>query len=160
MNWLRHSLDQISTVINIDDNKPTEDPRVDVLKVAEYISLYLKKSSLESYLKSDTTTKLSDYKNRGESIFELYSKDSKSKTVPGFMELAECLDELCKTVFSKPQAAMRQQLRISNPLLLSSEKIEIMDMRMVKNDQAYSCLYPGKDKGGFGKCRYPHMARG
>jgi len=149
MHWLRHSLDEISTVINIDDDKPTEDPQVDVHKAAVYISQYLKRSSLEPYVNSDSTIKLSDYKNRGESIFELYYQGSKPKSVPGFRELAEYLDELCKTVFSKPQAAMRQQLRISNPLLLSSETIAIMDTKMVKKDLTYVCLYSGEEN--FGK---------
>ena len=145
MAWMRHALDQLSTVINIDD-KPAEDPQIDTLKVADFVGQYLKESSLHPYLKRRTAPKLSDYTERGESIFELYAKKGRSATAPGFMELAEYLDELCKTVFSKPQQAMRQQLRVCKPVLVSEDKVEKMDMRMVENGKAYLCLYPGKTK--------------
>jgi anaphase-promoting complex subunit 4 len=153
MNWLRFALDQLSTVINIDD-KPTEDPQVDTLKVAEYVGNYLKKSSLLPFMVRNIQPKLSTYKERGESIIELYSKSERSTAVPGFMDLAEYLEGLCKTVFSKPQQSMREQLRLSRPVLISEEEIDKKDIRMVENDQnislAYIFLHPGKENAKFG----------
>jgi anaphase-promoting complex subunit 4 len=150
MTWLRHALDQLSTVINIDD-KPTEDPQVDTLKVADYVGEFLKESSLQPFIKRYSRPGLGDYTERGESIFELYSKKERSAAAPGFMELAEYLDELSKTVFSKPQQAMRQQLRVSKPVAIHESSVDKSDTRMVDNNKAYMCLYPGKDKGDLRK---------
>ncbi|KAF8535008.1 anaphase-promoting complex, cyclosome, subunit 4-domain-containing protein [Trichophaea hybrida] len=149
MNWLRYALDQLSTVINIDD-KPTEDPQVDTLKVAEFVGNYIKKSSLLPFLARNIQPKLSTYKERGESIIELYSKNEKSVAVPGFMDLAEYLEGLCKTVFSKPQQSMREQLRLSRPVLISEDEIVRKDIWMVENGQniplAYMFLHPGNQE--------------
>ncbi|KAA8900335.1 anaphase-promoting complex, cyclosome, subunit 4-domain-containing protein [Sphaerosporella brunnea] len=147
MMWLRYSLDQLATVINIDE-KPTEDPQIDHLKVADYVGEFLKESSLKPFMKRNTKPKLSDHKERGESILDLYSKTERSATAPGFMELAEYLDELSKTVFSKPQQAMRQQLRVSKPVLLRESGVDKIDTRIV-DSKSYTCLYPGKDNGGL-----------
>jgi anaphase-promoting complex subunit 4 len=151
MTWLRHALDRISTVINIDD-KPTEDPQVDTLKVSDYVGEFLKESSLKPFMKRKTSPALSEYKDRGESIFDLYSKKDRSAAPPGFMELAEYLDELSKRVFAKPQQAMRQQLRVSKPVLLHESGADRVDTRMIGN-QAYTCLYPGKDKGDLSESK-------
>lgn len=145
MAWLRYALDQLSTVINIDD-KPMEDPQVDTLKVAEFVGDYLRESSVLAFLKSGAEPSLSTYAERGESIFKLYSEKERSGNVPGFMDLAKYLDDLCKTVFSKPQHSMRQQLRLSRPLMISEEDIRKHEVRMVgaakDTPVAYVFLYP------------------
>lgn len=145
MVWLRYALDQLSTVINIDD-KPAEDPQVDSLKVAEFVGDYLRESSVLPFLKYDTEPSLSTYAERGESIFKLYSEKEKSGNVPGFMDLAKYLEDLCKTVFSKPQHSMRQQLRLSRPLVISEEAMRKQEVRMIgaakDTPVAYVFLYP------------------
>jgi anaphase-promoting complex subunit 4 len=129
--WLRHTLDELSTVINIDD-KPAEDPQIDTLRVSEYISCYLKQSSLAAFFRREGFLRLSEYKKKGESVFELYAKSADKEPVPpGFMELAAYLEELCKTVFAKPQMAMRQQLRVGKPVTVAEREVGRMDVRMV-----------------------------
>lgn len=129
--WLRHTLDELSTVISIDD-KPPEDPQIDTLKVSEYISNYLKCSSLHSFFHPAKGVKINEYKGKGESIFELYATSrTKDTEPPGFFELAEYLEELCKTVFAKPQQAMRQQLRVGKPVTVADQSEGTADMRMV-----------------------------
>lgn len=151
--WIRHALDQLSTVINIDD-KPVEEPTIDILKVAEYVGTYLKSSSLEDFFKRDTEPRLSKYKERGESIEELYSKEDTAGKVPGFGELIEYLDVLSKTVFAKPQQAMRQQLRIGKPILIHEEGISGIDIRMAKDEKGpltYMVLHSGKAEEARGR---------
>lgn len=132
--WLRHTLDELATVINIDD-KPPEDPQIDTLRVSEYISEYLKESSLRSFFRSVKGPKISEYKGKGESIFELYARPKASDTKPpGFFELTEYLEDLCKTVFAKPQQAMRQQLRVGKPVVISDHNKGMGDMRMVTEE--------------------------
>lgn len=143
--WLRHTLDELSTVINIDD-KPPEDPQIDTLRVSEYISDYLKQSSLQSFFQREGGIKLSEHKNQGERIFGLYAKsiDKESAAPPGFMELANHLEELCKTVFAKPQQAMRQQLRVGKPVAIADNDPGKSDIRMVMEDGnpvAYMAFY-------------------
>lgn len=129
--WLRHTLDELSTVINIDD-KPAEDLQIDTLRVSEYISCYLKQSSLGAFFRREGFLRLSEYKKRGESVFELYAKRAdKEPAPPGFMELAAYLEELCRTVFAKPQMAMRQQLRVGKPVTVAERELGGMDVRMV-----------------------------
>lgn len=169
MKWLRHSMDHIATIINIED-KPTEDPQVDTLKVSDYIANFLKKSSLHRFLKRDTEPKLSKYKERGESIIELYSKKEKSENAPGFMELVEYLQELCQTVFSKPQRSMRQQLRISKPVLICEGKLDQSIIKVLESDKrhpesdkapvAYMILYAAQDAEKFSKLPEFIMAPG
>lgn len=135
----------MSTVINIDD-KPPEDPQIDTLRVSEYISDYLKQSSLQSFFRREESFKLSEHKKKGESVFELYTKstDKESATPPGFMELADYLGELCKTVFAKPQQAMRQQLRVGKPVVIADKDPGKIDIRKVMeggNPVAYMALY-------------------
>lgn len=143
--WLRYTLDELSTVINIDD-KPPEDPQIDTLRVSEYISGYLKQSSLQSFFRREGGARLSERKKQGERIFELYAKsiDKESTAPPGFMELANHLEELCKTVFAKPQQAMRQQLRVGKPVVIADKDPGKSDIRMVMeggNPVAYMAFY-------------------
>lgn len=143
--WLRHTLDELSTVINIDD-KPPEDPQIDTLRVSEYISNYLKQSSLQSFFQREGGVKLSEHKKKGESVFELYARstDKESAAPSGFMELANHLEDLCKTVFAKPQQAMRQQLRVGKPVVIADKDPGKSDIRMVMEDGnpvAYMALY-------------------
>lgn len=141
--WLRHGLDQLATVVNIDD-KNQEDPQVDTLKVAEFIGNHLKKSSLEGFFSRSTGPPLKDYTSSGEEISKLYRQSERQASVPGFMELAEYLREWCKAVFAKPQQAMRQQLRIGNPIPLSKRSFHLEDMRLIVEGEgaiAYTLLY-------------------
>ncbi|PWW79833.1 hypothetical protein C7212DRAFT_273504 [Tuber magnatum] len=132
--WLRHTLDELATLINIDD-KPPEDPQIDTLRVSEYISEYLKESSLRCFFRSTKGPKVSEYKGKGESIFELYARPkAKDTESPGFFELTEYLEDLCKTVFAKPQQAMRQQLRVGKPVVISDHNKGMGDMRMVTEE--------------------------
>ncbi|KAL7274864.1 hypothetical protein RUND412_002226 [Rhizina undulata] len=150
--WLRHTLDELSTVINIED-KPAEDPQIDTLKVAEYVSGYLHQSSLQPFFQRGAAMKLSEYKEKGESIFELYSKGESTekgqgRNPPGFMALAQYLDELCKMVFSKPQQAMRQQLRTCKPILIAEKEPVKGDVRMFEEEGktfTYMVFYHGDD---------------
>ncbi|KAH8153432.1 uncharacterized protein LAJ45_02244 [Morchella importuna] len=130
--WLRHTLDELSTVINIDD-KPAEDPQIDTLRVSEYIRCYLKQSSLAAFFRREGFLRLSEYqKKKGESVFELYARNADREPVPpGFMELAAYLEELCRSVFAKPQMAMRQQLRVGKPVTVAEREVGKMDVRMV-----------------------------
>lgn len=145
--WLRHALDQLSTVINIED-KPVEEPAVDTLKVAEFVGKYLRQSGLESFFGEGNTSPLTEYKGRGESIQDLYSDTTKRP--PGFGELAKFLDDLSKSVFSKPQQAMRQQLRLGKPLFMHAGNIKLQDIRIVDQDKgnssAYVVLYPDENR--------------
>lgn len=140
MGWLKHALDQLSTVIDIDD-KPAEEPTVDTLKVAEYIGNHLKQSTLEPFFQRDNKPRLNDVKQRGESIAELYSKANGCASAPSFGELAEFLETLCKSVFSKPQQAMRQQLRLGKPILLHEKVLKIMEMKMVDSTKGNSSAF-------------------
>ncbi|CCX08006.1 anaphase-promoting complex, cyclosome, subunit 4-domain-containing protein [Pyronema domesticum] len=148
MNWLRHALDQLATIINIDD-KPAEDPQVDTLKVMEYCEKYVAQSSLLPFMKRGTEPGLNSYKERGENIGDLYSKN-KAKDLPGLTDLNEYLENLCKAVFAKPQQSMRQQVRLSKPILFSEDEIIHKEMWMVDNGKkaplAYMFLYPGNQE--------------
>lgn len=148
MNWLRHALDQLATIINIDD-KPAEDPQVDTLKVMEYCEKYVAQSSLLPFMKRGTEPGLNYYKERGENIGDLYSKN-KAKDLPGLTDLNEYLEDLCKAVFAKPQQSMRQQVRLSKPILFSEEEILHKEIWMVDNGKnaalAYMFLYPGNQE--------------
>lgn len=101
--------------------------------MSEYISCYLKQSSLAAFFRREGFLRLSEYqKKKGESVFELYARNADREPVPpGFMELAAYLEELCRSVFAKPQMAMRQQLRVGKPVTVAEREVGKMDVRMV-----------------------------
>jgi anaphase-promoting complex subunit 4 len=150
--WLHSSIDQLVATVAVDDKAP-EDPQVDTLKIAEYVGTHLRESSLLQFFKKDTMPRLSEYKARGENITELYAHKEKSAKAPGFMELAEYLDKLCATVFSKPQQSMRQQLRISRPVVISEQNVRKVDMRMANGVEGHPSAHILVCGGGaFCKC--------
>jgi anaphase-promoting complex subunit 4 len=149
MAWLRHGLDQLITVINIDE-KQNEDPQIDTLKVTEYIECFVRQSSLQSFFGRNAEPKLSSFKERGENITEIYMDTGKFSVIPGFMELAEYLESLCETVFSKPQQSMREQVRMGVPILLTPYFIHNRDMKMVYIDEKPVACIAFHHNHGFG----------
>ena len=112
---------------------------------------------------------LRNYTERGESIVELYSKGEKSAKAPGLMDLVEYLQELCQTVFSKPQQSMRQQLRVSKPVVVCDRLLDRIVVRVVDSEKthpdsnkkipiAYMLLYLEQETEHFGmaceRCAY------
>jgi anaphase-promoting complex subunit 4 len=155
--FIRHALDQIATTSNSDD-KP-EDPQIDTLKVAQFIGTYLKQSSLKSFFSRNAGRPLSDYTSKGEKITEIYQVTTENSALPSFMELSDFLAEWSKAVFAKPQQAMRQQLRIGQPIVLNHDLFLVSDMRVIDeydHSVAYTVLYP--DDPDASNCMRPQIS--
>lgn len=131
--WLKNVLDEMSSVININDTPP-EDPQVDTLKVAEYVGNHLLSSTLAPFFaKSERPQKKKLFED-GESIFKFFcSHDTYNKGGScSWGDLAEHLMGLCQGVFEKPATAMRRSLRIARPILLHKDgEVEHVQMHMV-----------------------------
>lgn len=149
MDWLRFTLDQLSTVVNVDD-KQNEDPQTDTLKIAEYIEKHLKQSTLLPFFQLGAGKILEERKERGETVMDLYAKHRDEMTLPVFQELIDFLDTLCKDVFVKPQHAMRQQLRVGKPLHIYDSDVSKHDIIMVSDGGkpvTYLALRAGQNDG-------------
>src|SRR5690606_16739555 len=139
--WLRHVLDDLSTVISINDTKV--DPQTDTLKVAQYLNTYLARPALASFFQDEPTTldaeqrmvKELEQNVRGESIFQLYKEHSKhtDQKLPGFRVLSGYLSSLCDSVIKKPALAMKRGLRMDRTLLICDSEVKPVDSRLVED---------------------------
>jgi len=131
--WLKNVLDEMSSVISINDTPP-EDPQVDTLKVAEYVGNHLLSSTLAPFFARSERPPRKKLFEDGESIFKYFcSHGTYNKGGScSWGDLAEHLMGLCQGVFEKPATAMRRSLRIARPVLLHrGGEVEHVQMHMV-----------------------------
>lgn len=164
-NWLRHVLDDLSTVIAINETKP--DPQTDTLKVAQYLNTYLARPALAPFFQDEPTTvdaeqqkvKELEEATRGESIFQLYKEHSKltDPKLPGFRVLSGHLSTLCDSVFKKPALAMKRGLRMDRTLLISNEEVKPVDSRLVEDAEGIHAfvLMAAPELGGLTGRSFP-----
>ncbi|KAF8419687.1 anaphase-promoting complex, cyclosome, subunit 4-domain-containing protein [Tirmania nivea] len=160
--WLKNVLDEMSSVININDTPP-EDPQVDTLKVAEYVGNHLLSSTLAPFFAKSERPQSKKLFEDGESIFKFFcSYDIYNKGGScSWGDLAEHLMGLCQGVFEKPATAMRRSLRIARPVLLHKngevEHVQIHMVDLANNPIAYVALYSRKgaaDSFVLAKCDF------
>ncbi|KAI5801561.1 anaphase-promoting complex, cyclosome, subunit 4-domain-containing protein [Peziza echinospora] len=160
--WLKNVLDELSSVININD-APPEDPQIDTLKVAEYVGEHLLSSSLAPFF--TRTQRLPGKKlfEDGEGVFEYFCKNetyAKGGSCT-WGDLMEHLVGLCHGVFEKPATAMRRSLRVARPVnIYGNGVMDHVQIRMDDTDNgpvAYLALYSKKDAPDalvLVKCQY------
>lgn len=135
--WLKILLDELSRVIEINDQKEDEE-EPDVLLVADYIDKYLGRPALEQYFpvitnpdeEVEKARKLFE-KSSGEGIFQQYATEGKKGDLPSFRVLHSYLTRLCDHVFKKPAAAMKRGLRLSRPLVIGETPLKDTGLQMV-----------------------------
>ncbi|KAF8476183.1 anaphase-promoting complex, cyclosome, subunit 4-domain-containing protein [Kalaharituber pfeilii] len=131
--WLKNVLDEMSSVININD-MPPEDPQIDTLKVAEYIRNHLLSSHLAPFFAKTERIQGNPLFENGESVFEHFCKNESYNKGGScsWADLAEHLMGLCVGVFEKPATAMRRSLRVARPVTLYDDgNVELVEMKMV-----------------------------
>lgn len=138
-NWLKYVLDDLSTVISIGEQK--DDHQTDTMKVMQYLQTHLAKKALWDFFEHDILSESEEKtavrelaeQMKGESIFELYKKPIKGskRQVPGFRVLTSYLASLCDSVFKKPALAMKRNVRMDRPLIVSDVEPTIIDLHMV-----------------------------
>lgn len=117
--WLKYVLDQLSSVININDTPP-EDPQIDTLRVAEYVSTNLLFSSLVAFFAKPERPQGQKLFEDGESVSQyFYNNETYNKEGScSWGDLTDYLMGLCYAVFEKPATAMRRSLRVSRLITL------------------------------------------